>query len=420
MFTWLVAAALAQDAPESKPAPTLDVRPGAFVHIRPEIRMNPSFDADVDDDAYRMSQSARVFLEARRGLVATRIDLQHVYVWGERPSSLDTSPGAYAYQGYLEVGDDDRWVRIGRQEIHILNGFFVSSAPWNVAGRSFDALRGMWRVSDGVTLDAFGVVEAPPLPETEATDDSLGGTFGAVMAHFKPNDEVEPSVWLMARGGGPTLESPDQDKLWIAPGARLLAHPGDTRVDLNLIYMAGRDRGLPLSAYHLIARIDQRLGGLGFAAIFDQSSGHGCASDPLVEGCGNEVNSNFDLGFGRNHYLRGNADQVAGVNVRDIGVEFNSKPIPKVGALVQSHLFQMTNPDGQWLRNGGRPQGTSWIRNNDDANLGVEVDAIVDWSPQEGVKIDAGYCFFQPIGAGAAMTSTDPMHYLFVRNRFTF
>jgi hypothetical protein len=382
--------------------------------------MNPSFDDVAEDDELSVTQNARAFVHADRGLFAAHVALQNVYVWGERPGSTATSPAVYAHEGYLEVGHEDQWLRIGRQELHLLNGFYLSSAPWNVAGRSFDAVRGHWE-SERVTLDAMGVVELAPRPPSDTlTEPTRGDTLGALFAEFKASEDLQPAVWVMARGGGPIESDPERRKLWVGPGARLFATPGHTTVDLNVMAIVGRDTGRTMGAYSVIAHVGQQLGPIGVTAIFDQSSGHACTTDPLAEGCGNDVIQNFDLSFGRNHFLRGYADQVAGVNARDMALQLHSTPLETIRPMLQAHLLQLTNPQGQWLRNGGVPQGQSWIRGNTDPNLGIEVDAILETWPHEGVAIDGGYCFFQPIGAGAQMTGTDAMHYLFVRNRFQF
>jgi hypothetical protein len=182
------------------------------------------------------------------------------------------------------------------------------------------------------------------------------------------------------------------------------------------MYLYGEDTSVPIRAYSVIARVERTVGALGVAVIFDQSSGQPCED----EACTAEVLSDFDLALGRNHYLRGHADQVYGANTRDLGLEVNSKVADKIKARLQAHLFQLTEPTGRWRRNGHKDVGTGFLKHNDDPNLGVEVDALLAYKPQPGVKISGGYAYFQPIGAGAELAGQDPMHYLFMSNRFTF
>ncbi len=82
--------------------------------------------------------------------------------------------------------------------------------------------------------------------------------------------------------------------------------------------------------------------------------------------------------------------------------------------------FQLTNPEGVWLRNGNVEQGIGAIPRNNDPNLGVELDVIVYAYVDKHVKLDGGYTFFQPIGVGAEIAGSDPQHALYLRNRFSF
>ena len=158
----------------------------------------------------------------------------------------------------------------------MFNGFYFSKAPWNVAGRSFDALRGYWKPG-GVQIDAFGAVEVAPMPASETVPDaSMGDAMGAVFATFSPSEDVTPTVWFVGRGGGPNEAAPDRKKLWFGPAARLLLTPGETSVDLNVVGMFGRDTDTPMRGYSMIARIDQGIGKVGLGLQFDQSSGHAC------------------------------------------------------------------------------------------------------------------------------------------------
>jgi len=285
-----------------------------------------------------------------------------------------------------------------------------------MAGRSFDAVRVHW-TKDAVELDVMGIMEAPPLPESEnLRNASYGDQLAAIFGTVRSNESLEQSFWLMGRGGGPTLDDPTRERIWVGPGYRLFARPDHTEIDFNMMYLYGEDTSVPIRAYSVIARVEQTFGALGVAAIFDQSSGQACED----EACTSEVLSDFDLPLGRNHDLRGYADQVYGANTRDFGLEVNSKVAATTKALLQAHLFQLTEPTGRWRRDGNKDVGAGFLEGNEDPNLGVEVDVIFAHKPQPGVKVSGGYAYFQPIGAGAEIAGQDPMHYLFMSNRFAF
>lgn len=411
MYLTLAPAVAAPDA-----SPKSVVEPHVFIYLRPEARFNSQFDSAIADRDIHVWQTVRGALDARQGKLSATVQLQHVGDWGARASSTDASASVSAYQGFVQVGEKDRWLRVGRQEIQMLNGFYLSAAPWNMAGRSFDAVRAHWS-TDTLELDIMGILESPPLPESEDLPNaSYGDQFGALFATFKSHAKLQQSLWLMGRGGGPTLDDPTRERLWVGPGYRLHAKPDQTEIDLNAMYQYGEDTSVPIRAYSVIARVKQTFGALGVGVIFDQSSGQPCED----EACSAEVLSDFDLEFGRNHFLRGYADQVAGSNARDLGLEVSGE-VSKTGkALLQTHLFQLTEPTGRWRRNGNREVGSGFLLGNDDPNLGVEVDAIFAYRPQPNVRISGGYTYFQPIGAGAEIAGEDPMHYLFMSSRFSF
>ena len=170
--------------------------PHVFVYLRPEARFNPTFDDATADRSLNVWQTLRGSLDASRGNFSATLQIQHVGAWGERAKSTDATPSVMAYQGYVEIGDKKQWVRIGRQEIHMLNGFYLSNSPWHMAGRSFDAVRVHW-TKDAVELDVMGIMEAPPLPESEnLRNASYGDQLAAIFGTVRSNESLEQSFWL--------------------------------------------------------------------------------------------------------------------------------------------------------------------------------------------------------------------------------
>lgn len=405
-------------------------QPDVFIHLRPEVRVNPRFVANADDTQMAVQQGVRAGLKATRGNLTAHVQLQDVRAWGTRATSVSTEPNAFAHQGYLEVDTGKGWLRVGRQELHMLNGYYLSRAPWNLAGRSFDGAR-FQHNTDSLTIDAFGMMLSPPFPASPATSpdelgvpsSSLGDDLGGVFVTWKANKIVEPTVFVLGRYGGATYDDPTREKRWLAPAARVLVKHEKTLVDANAMLQIGREKDTPRRAHSIIVRLEQGSTaplGPGVALVFDQTSGHACDGPASGGDCTSDVLNDFDLQFGRNHALRGAIDQVMGNNARQIALEGFVDPAPGFRASVLTSLFQLTNPEGAWRRNGGALQGAGWIPGNTDPNLGIEVDAIATWSHNKVIDIDGGWSMFQPIGAGAAMTGDAAQHYVFARNRFTF
>jgi hypothetical protein len=404
----------------------------AHVHIRPEVRTNPAFESGLDDSLLAVQQSARLGLSTRRGPLRADIDLQAVQAWGTRSGSTGAEATAHAYQAFIQVGGGDSWLRLGRQEIHLLNGLRMSKAPWNPIGRTFDGARGHLKAGDW-TLDAFTVMLSEPQPAGDVqTTSSLGETHTGFYATLGASENFKPTAFVMGRFAGPTDSAPDREKWWAAPGLRLLATPGRSSIDLNLAGQIGDDSGTPIRAYSGMLRARQGLGGswkTGVGVILEQNSGHACENDPGTGDCVTDTIRDFEGGFGRNHFLRGFADQVQGSNVRDLGLQLDTTPWKKDGpdkpthrltTTLQAHLFQLVDTEGAWHRNGGNLQGMGWELGNTDPNIGWEIDALFGMVLGPAARIDGGVCIFQPIGVGARLTGDAPMTYAFVRNRFSF
>jgi len=411
-----------------------DFTPRIFVHLRPEVRTNPGFVAGQNDTILSVSQGLRAGLSVQQGIFEGVVDFQGTQAWGTRPGSTSAESSAYVQQGFIQVDAGKHWVRFGRQEIHLQNGWLMSRAPWNVAGRSFDGIHmhlepGKWEV------DAFSAVLRAPNPEVPGTAESLtverslGATHAGLFTSFRASDALEGGPIALARFEGPSVDEPEQKIWWVTPGVRMKATPGSSAVDLVVLGQVGDDSGTPMRGYTTMLRARQGLGDSplkpGVGLIFEQNSGHGCQSDASTGTCDTDTIRNFETGFGRNHFLRGNADQFRGTNLRDLGAEVDSTlwsggKNRSIRTTVQGHLFQLVNPEGMWMSATGALQGSGWELGNTDPNLAWELDALIDIRAGKIATLDGGLCYVQPIGVGARLTGTDAMTYAYMRNRFLF
>ena len=400
-----------------------EVEPHVFLRVRPEVRVNPSFIAGQDDSLAAVQNAAGVGVFGRQGAASALVEIQASQNWGARSSTVGTDSTAYAGSAWVqfETHSGHAWLRAGRQELHMLNGFYLSRAPWNPVGRRFDGLRGHVEAGDWV-VDGFSMMLREPHPaDDDYAASTLGDTLAGVFATWAGAGAVEPTAFVLGSVGGPTIDDSDRLKRWVAPAVRVeVDTESGTFVDLNVVVQVGDESGTPIRAYNTIVRTRQGFGGdwdAGAGLLFEQSSGHSCGAGP---DCDPDVIRDPDLGFGRNHFLRGAADQVYGANVRDLGLNVDSAPMERLRLTLEGHWFQLTNPEGAWRRNGGSFQGQGWKAGNTDPNLGIEVDALFDAKIDKGIHIDGGLTWFQPVGVGAELTGDDAMVYAFVRNRYNF
>jgi len=124
-----------------------------------------------------MRQRARLGLRFAYGdEVQALVQVQDVRTWGEESDTLGdfSANGFDLHQGYLELAvDSDLRLRIGRQEIQLLNQRLIGNVGFVEQGRSFDAVRLMARAFDQqLSIDVFYARTLDALPvASQAADD---------------------------------------------------------------------------------------------------------------------------------------------------------------------------------------------------------------------------------------------------------
>ena len=347
-------ALLLSDATAEEAAPA--VTPHLFVHLRPELRTNPGFQADLDDTVLAVQQAMRVGASGVAGRFSGRVDVQEFRVWGARSGSTGAEPAVHAYQGYIEADTGSGYVRVGRQELHLHQGYFLSRAPFNPGGRSFDAAR--WHLDlDRLDADVFASqLVAPGGFADGETPFDVGDWFGGGQATLRASDVFVPSVRARGRRRHPGRAQPPD--LIGRLGRGLPTDPPD----VDGMAQIGEDTGVQRRAWQVIARAEQGFdatGRPGVAARFEQSSGSACAGEPDGGDCTSAVDRTMDLQFGRNFYLRGLANQVAATNSRQMALEAFAQPADGLRVELIGSWFQLTDPEGPWC-NGGVLQGAGW------------------------------------------------------------
>ena len=130
-----------------------------------------------------MRQRARLGLRFAYGdEVQALVQVQDVRTWGEESDTLGdfSANGFDLHQGFVEiVAAPDLRLRMGRQEIALLNQRLVGNVNFVEQGRSFDAVRVMARAFEQqLSIDLFYARTINDLPaESLAADDVFAYTF---------------------------------------------------------------------------------------------------------------------------------------------------------------------------------------------------------------------------------------------------
>ena len=135
------------------------------------------------------------------------VDLQDVRLWGSEASPpgavpdatlFDYSAGGFdAHQAYVTAHFGNSQVRVGRQELALDSQRLIGAVDWTLQGRSFDAIRAMWKSGKNQAnifaamvrdSDAFMATGTPAPPNPDITvDESRHFTFNYV---FNPNEGI--------------------------------------------------------------------------------------------------------------------------------------------------------------------------------------------------------------------------------------
>ena len=103
-------------------------------------------------------------------------------------------------------------------------------------------------------------------------------------------------------------------------------------------------------------------------------------------------------------------------NIRDLEVGVHLQPEARVKLALDYHYFQLHNPKGVWWRVPENVVGQGWDPDNDDNNLGHEMDLVVTYVPWAPLNLQAGYALFVPVGGGVRIAGGDaPQNFAYVR-----
>ena len=103
----------------------LDV--GYRIALRPELYTNPDYNPATENDSlFQTQQSIRLIVDSSWTNVKMRAAFQDVRHWGtEQTQAASTDALAGLFEGYFELGNEDLFLRAGRQMVSMHSEFFI-------------------------------------------------------------------------------------------------------------------------------------------------------------------------------------------------------------------------------------------------------------------------------------------------------
>lgn len=411
MFSFLLflSSAFAENDPQ-KSQQSLDF--GYRINLIPMFKSNPDFNAETSqDNLLTIKQGVQFNIHGKWDGLQIKSSFQDVRLWGTESSPVFTRDSYVAlHEGYAQIDGQNSWLRLGRQEYVLNDGLILSAKPWSVNRIAFNGARFQQRgerllLEGGVfTLKNFAYyastcTDDPATAENECETfapeytNSLGDYFVVLNSEINVNPKLQIKPYLLILRQGAIETDQTRDRTVYSPFLRVQTKTENgVNFNIDAAYQFGQAaEGISHSAWMAKAFLQYKFDIYQASLVYDERSGDGDASDDTV--------GDFEGFFGMGHRYRGIGDFVGFSNIRDISAAFRASPNRKLNISVQYHYFQLSNPQGNWYLINGTTRGTA-NPDNDDANLGQEIDLSFTIRPRKGMRFQFTHATFMPMGVG--------------------
>jgi hypothetical protein len=390
--------------------------PSAEVWARGEVRIDRPNGAGADD--YFVASRVRLGLEARWEILRLFVQIQDARAYGQISPGTDGGELTGVHQGFLHIGDDEFFLRLGRQEYALGGERLIGPLNWANAARSFDALRlhGQWGEIQADVMAAvvrFHRTIALPM----MTVDSEGDYLGVARFAWNPGPELILEPYLLFRHDGPT-EPPvgAMDQTPFLTRERNIVHIGGrasgtfaslVSYELEAMIQTGRANQAMHLAFGLVGNATLVIGTeAGLSATLGANYGSGASSNGDID--------EFDNFFPTNHLFYGYADYFGLRNMMEGWARVTTAPpsIPQLRLWIDGHFFAFPEPGARWTNALGGVIGQNPM--NRDAIAGGEVDIELRWTPIPGFFGWAGYALFIPADGASSLGVRDPSHWTYL------
>ena len=380
--------------------------------LTPERRSEVWIQDFEGDEAVVLSR-IRAGVAMERAPLRIHAAVQDVRRYGEvGPGSGDGSFTGLQ-EGYLQVGLEETWLRLGRQAIAFGDQRLIGALDWSMAGRSFDALR-LHTERDAVAFDVFGAVVRMRRDVSDAAGsviDSSGDQLAGVHAAIATSEASGFDVYFFYRHDGPDETDVMRERHVLAPGLRVHGEPHPhVRYVAETAFQSGRVRDQTEERIHRAAALAGELTGVLVAPTWlDLSLGGSLATGDEPDGSWTE----FDNFYPTNHKFYGAIDLIGLRNVREGYLRLTGR-LPDRGLVgsLTPRLLGLAEPTARWSDAGGRTLGQSTAPGS--AALGTELDATLRWTPLAELFLEGGYAIFVPSAGAKRLGHAHTTHFLYV------
>lgn len=384
---------------------------GAQYIARAELRTDQDFAAASPDFAFGIDHRARVSARGSAfGRVGVLLELQDVRGFGSEPSTTAVFPAVGVHQAFVDLkalaGLD---LRVGRQELSYGEDRLIGNLDWAQSARAFDGVFARLRLTEGLTVDAFGMLLKPPAFSTDQSGgrfQNSGSYFTGLYGRFR-RGKVGVDVYSLGLLEDPSTAAtgfrPDHNRLTL--GARGVAPVGPVTLlgegALQLGTSTAKERIL---AGAFAGRVTFALPTTGFYVFGELAAATGDGTP------GDGVESTFHQLFPTGHAHLGYLDYAAWQNVVGARGTVGFKE-PWLHVWLDVHHLRAWDPRAAWYTAAGAifvPADAT----RSDGVMGTEVDLslTVPLTPAlaaagaAGVFVPGGMGAVQPSGVGRGST----------------
>lgn len=301
-------------------------------------------------------------------------------------------------EGWVEIGNEDAFLRLGRQEFQLGSARLLSARNGTNVKRTWDGGRGFVRLDDW-TVDAFGLVEV----EVEQTgvfndfgdyDNTLAGAYVTGPA---PLGKVDLYYLYSAFDDRTTIENTANQQRH-SVGIRSFGEYGPIFWNWEAIYQFGQQGDIDISAWTVAANTGYRFNDLPWSPEFLLSTNVSSGDDEQGDG----TLGTFDALFPRGSYFSELA-LLGPSNFYNIHPYLKAHPRDDVLIWVDVNFYWRFDPDDAIY---GPPGNIIRVPGgSDEPFVNTSFSAGIEWEATENIFLSLLYTHSAP---GAFIEATGP------------